>query len=290
MKKSILILCVVIAGLAGIWLVYSTLARQQAEEEREDLVWMARRELNVQQADKTIAYLRLIEMKYEDQLLKLGFSSWPSGNATNDSAMWSDFSSMVAMYPGMWRKVANYLQQAEVDMQLTFNSYQQQPSLVVGSGQLSALLDDEQMLSAALNVFILKKKQEVLYYAAQHFHRTPYFRVEQLEINGNCLALQLSYDETVAVPGASYLDNTRVNPEFTDAVGDMGSILDGMLAICLRKNLGFAFEYKARKKKTIKRVEWDAQQAREIHKETSEQFWYRDRPINQVHTVVVKER
>ncbi|MBR1933247.1 MAG: hypothetical protein IJ841_06130 [Prevotella sp.] len=277
----------VLAVLLGLWLAYSYWARQKAEEEREDAVWMARIELKVLQSDKSIAYLRLKEMKYEDNLLKLYFTSWPTSYDDNPQELMNDFTSLLTMNPDMWRKVSDYLQQAAVNLQINCSAGL---PIMIGNAQLDSLLDNEKLMERGRQVFVEKKKQEVLKYAQTHFRGDPYFRVEEVKSDDRFVTLRLSYDDSNSYLGKTYTDTARVNAHFTDAVGDMGSILDGMLTICTRTNTGFAFEYTGRKKHTRTRLEWSADKARELQKNIAERYWHRERKTNQVRTVMVREQ
>ena len=137
-------------------------------------------------------------------------------------------------------------------------------------------------------MFTVLKGCEILRYAKMHFQGDVFFNVDSMSLNDKSLLLCLSYDDSKARLGDSYLRMDRVNPHFTDPVGEMGSILDGMLSICTRTNRGFGFVYTAQKSHKVDRCEWTIDEMREIAEANRAKFFVGNRKTNQVKTVIVR--
>jgi hypothetical protein len=230
---------------------FKYLDEENKREERENLVWMARCELETLRNDKEVQYLRLHDMAYKGYLLNLRYNTSISSDEVamkyKDSLLVKDFMSVIILNPDKWHKVAQYLSEADVDLSITYLSHVES-SFIISWEKLVHMLSDEQLLEEGLELFVQRKKKEVLDYARSHFRNDRYFKVDSLSLNQNFVSLHMSYDDSMASLGRSFLDTNNVSLHFTDRVGDMGSILNNMLSICARTDKGFAFVYTAKKK------------------------------------------
>ncbi|WP_455663856.1 hypothetical protein [Phocaeicola sp.] len=272
-SKSVLLFITLIIIIIGTWQTYTFIKESLEKKEREKNVWLAICELEDLRVDKTVRYLRLNDIKYEDKKLKLGYhanySTREISRIVKDSLMYDDFLSVIAIAPQKWNIISHYLAAAEVDLYITyFNT--SIPSYLLSWKQLSTLMSDKQKLRKGKRLFVNRKKEEVLNYALKHFGKDRYFKVDSLSLDNKYVSLHMYYDKSIASLGETFLDTIHVNPPYTDKVGDMGSLLDGMLAICSRINRGFAFVYFDRKERKVQRCEWNVEKAKAIAKQATD--------------------
>ena len=163
------------------------------------------------------------------------------------------------------------------------------PSILV-TPQLLSELADEQAMDGFVETFALLKTDEILDYAKEHFKGDPYLKPDSTTLTNDFVNLYISFDDGEYKMGESYLDTTYVALHYTDQVGEMGSILDNILAICTRTDRGFAFVYKGKKKNTNHRLEWNRERARWAAEYCAKRIWQKDMKTNQVRTAVWRER
>jgi len=269
---------------------YYYITQRQAQE-REDLVWKARIELEAVKSEKTIEYLKLQNMDYTDGLLTLSFlrnySKYNVNNQITDSVISKEIVSLVAIDPNRWDTICYYLKKAEVDLKLVYSDVLKKPSICIRYSDLSNILLSDEAQKEGIALFTLLKGKEVLGYALKHFSSDRFFRVEGMEMDNENFYLNLSYDDNVAKLGKTFLDTTEVNMHFRDPVGDMGSILDGMLSICTRTNKGFGFTFKGQKNHQIDSVVWTVEKMRTIAK-NNKNIPSEYRKTNQVKTIITR--
>lgn len=260
------------------------------EQERENIVWKARVELEAVRIDKTIQYLRLDTMAYEDRLLKLSFrrniNRQEHISEVPETMIYDEIASVVAINPSRWDSICNCLKEAETDLMITYSDVHLKPNIIIPYQELSKRLLADDVIREGLNLFVKKKEREVLQYARSHFKGDGFFSADSVAEKGDYLTLFLSYDDSKARLGESFLDNNRINPHFTDPVGDMGSILDGMLSICTRINKGVAFVYIGKRNHKVDSCKWDANGTREIAIRYAGSPHYIKQRTNQVHTFI----
>lgn len=291
--KSVLLLITLIIVFIGIWQTYIFIKENLEEKGREKIVWLAICELEDLRVDKTVRYLRLNDIKYEDKKLKLGYHANYSAREilriVKDSLMYDDFLSVIAIAPQKWNIISRYLTAAEVDLQITYSNTLV-PSFGLSWKQLSTLMSDKRKLRKGKRLFVNRKKREVMNYALKHFRKDRYLKVDSLSLDNKYVSLHMSYDTSIASLGETFLDTIHVNRHYTDKVGDMGSILDGMLAICSRINRGFAFVYFDRKERKVQHCEWNVEKAKAIARQAADRIRLSSEKSNQVRTVIVKHR
>ena len=82
-----------VIGLGALFYIY--FEQEKLREEKENLVWLARCELETLRNDREVQYLRLHNMVYEDGLLKLRYDASISSNEIaemfRDSLMYKGF-------------------------------------------------------------------------------------------------------------------------------------------------------------------------------------------------------
>ena len=263
-------------------------------QEREDLVWKARIELETIRDDKTYEYLQLSQMEYEDDALRLIYLSKPPlGNndrEVTDSVMLNEFVSTVAIHPNRWQTVCDCLKEAKVNLVLVYSNVLERPSVTITYNRLAKIISDEEALQEGLELFTVLKGLEVMNYARQHFSNDRYISADRVSMDDKYFKLSLSYDDSNARLGEVFLDTTQVPSHFTDPVGDMGSILDGMLSVCTRINRGVAFVYTGRRSHKVDRWQWSADKVREAAKHYNRNLLIQGRKTNQVHTVITKDK
>jgi len=287
-----LLLLILVIGI-GYGIYY--FIKDAEKQKREDLVWKARAELDVIKNDKTMEYMRLADVEYEDSVLRLSFiirfhKSFSPIEQTSDSLIRLAFMSEVALFPERWKTISKYLNEAQVKLAVTCLNDFSNPSFTLSSKKLVSLLENKKLLSKGLKFFESMKADEVMEYARIHFRNDRFLKADGVVSGQQFLELHLSYDDSKARLGNSFLDTARVSAHFTDPVGDMGSILDGMLAISTRTDKGIAFVYKARKSQKVDSCVWDAEKAKELAKKYNGGLLLEGRKTNRVRTVITKQK
>lgn len=287
-----LLLLIIVVGIGyGIYYFIQDAEKQK----REDLVWKARAELDVIKNDKTMEYMRLADVEYEDRMLRLSYiirfhKSYSAVEQSSDSLLRLAFMSEVALFPERWKTISKYLNEAQVKLAVTCWNDFSNPSFALSGKELVSLLENKKLLSKGLKFFEEMKADEVLEYARIHFRNDRFLKVDGIVSGQQSLELHLSYDDSKARLGKSFLDTARVSAHFTDPVGDMGSILDGMLAISTRTDKGIAFVYKGRMSQKVDSCVWDAESAKKLAKKYNGGLLLEGRKTNQVKTVIIKEK
>lgn len=269
---------------------YIGLKKMREHEKREDLVWLARCELETLRNDKEVLYLRLKDINYKDNYLNLKFDTSVSFDEiiekSKDSLMHKDFMSVIVLNLNKWEKVSQYLAEAQVDLNITYSNNIVEFPFTISYNQLADMVSDKKLFDEGLEIFVRRKKQEVLEYARSHFRNDRYFKVDSLHINNDFVSLCMTYDDTKAELGHTFLDPNNVPMHFTDKVGEMGSILNNMLSICARIDRGFAFVYTAKKSRKIQSCRRSAEKAKEIYEDTVGKLWLDNRTTNRVRTMI----
>ena len=289
----VFIICLLILVIGGLGYGGYYYIQQTKIQERENLVWKARVKLEEIRSEKTINYLRLHNIEYEDKLLKLAFmrnlNQYGRITEASDSLIYKEFTSIIAINSNRWDSICNILIQAETNLSVTYSDVHLRPRITIPYQKLADKLLSKNVQQEGLRLFVKKKEEEVLEYARIHFSDDRIFTVDSVSSYGGYVALYLSYDDTVARLGKSYLDKERVNVHFTDPVGEMGSILDGMLSISTFTNSGIAFVYTGKKNHKVDSCKWDAEKAREIAKLCSGYLLIDGRKTNQIKTAIIRE-
>lgn len=287
------ILLFIVVVLGAIYGAYAYM-KYQERKEKDDLIWKAKCELETIRGDKTIGYLRLDKVICDDNVISLSFLRNTHG--TNgimhftDSIMYKEIASLITIAPVKWDSICSLLQTAGVDLNIIFSDVLDKPSIVIPNSLLRSKLLTKDLLEEGNKIFIQRKSEEIIQYARKHFSNDICFKVDTLIVSIDYVTLQLTYDDSKARLGKSFLDTTYVSPHFTDPVGDMGSILDGMLMICERTNKGLAFSYIGEKSKSKSICLWNAEKTKAIAKEQRQQLYLNGRKTNQVYTVITREK
>ena len=230
-----------------IGVIYGTYTYMEFLEKKktEDLVWKARVPLETISSNKTIEYLRIHKISYEDSTLHVSLLRNILGtNETihfTDTLMQLEIASLVSLAPQEWDTICTNLQKAHVNLLFEYSDVKDRPVLMIPYSELHNKLLMKDVLEKGMKYFTIMKGVEIFQYAKKHFRKDIFFTVDSVSMNANYVALHLSYDDKRAKLGKSFLDTNHINQHFTDPVGNMGSILDGMLAICCRTNKGIAF-------------------------------------------------
>ena len=282
----LLVACMII----GIAYAYSCYREKLEQERKDDFVWKARFELTFMQSDKSVNYLRIRDVRHEGKRLKIDCTVHIPDKKIQvwkDSSIHEVFCSIVAMNQERWDTVFHFLEVAETDVEISFLNQKLAPSHVIPYNQLRTIVSDKQSMGRGLNLFTEYKSREILDYAKQHFKHDRFFHPDSVTVDEDYVYLNLSFDDTYDL-GKSYLDTLNINRHFIDNVGEMGSVLDGMLSISSRTERGFAFVYRGRKKHAFYRVGWNKERAYKLYKDYPGLIWQRGRRTNQVRTVLGK--
>lgn len=292
----IIILVVLAIGYGGFNYI-----RDKKKQEIEDIVWKARTEMDLFTSDKTVEYLRLYKTEYDDGFLNLYFlrnlSIINKEEQVTDSTMIDDIVSFVSINPSIWDSACTVLENAAVDLSIIYSDVNiekrqglEKPKITIPHTELRKKLLSDAQRERGLDLFVKRKTKEVRNYAFLHFRNDILFKVDSVGVYNHYVSLHLSYDDRKAKLGKSYLDTAYVNAHYTDPVGEMGSILDGMLTICSRVNMGVAFEYVGRNSKKRDVWAWDAEKTKKLIDGKSKIVHLSGQKTNQVHTVIIKNR
>lgn len=281
-------LLLAVALLFAVWGVVKYVENKR-EEARENIVWEARKLLENVTDARLINYLRLEEVSYENGCLVLTYQHNPipgRGTEVSDPTLLAKFLSVVAMSPDRWQKAFGHLKEAGADLEVVFGNVVRRPSVRISQEKMDELFSQPEALRRYLQVFEQLKCAEIKWYADMHFKNDVLFTVDSVHIDKHFVTLCLSYDDKKARLSDAILDSTRVYPLFTDPVGDMGSILDGMWTVCSRTSRGFAFEFMAKRSRRKDRVSWSTDRAAAAYEKYNSGLWYDGKPTNQVRTVI----
>jgi len=290
--KAVALVALVALAATCIFGTVSYYSSKQEEQKKEDLVWKARYELTFIKSDKTVGYLRLYDDEYKDGTLNLGFLVGPGVEYSEGSdtlGMLDFFLSLLAINQERWDSVFYYLNRAGVGMKVVFYN-KTQTSLYFPDNTLLTLISNEKGMALNLEQFAKYKAEEILGYAKEHFKRDYLLTPDSVSLTDDLISLYLSYDDSKYILGKEFLDTTRVCIHFTDKVGEMGSIFDGMMSVCSRTDRGFAFIYQGKKNHTVHRLVWNKERTRELCKDYPGLIWQYGKKTNQVRTVTTKKK
>ena len=292
--KLIVALVMTVAIIVGGGYYYIQYKDEQERQRLEDLIWKARYELSIVESDKTISYLRLNNTKYEDGMLKLELLMHTSHDiikavGSDSTAHSKMFFSLVSLYPECWATVSQCLEEANTDMELTYIDRGRDYKQNVTHSMLKTYLADENIMGNCTKIFAQLKAAEIYDYACQHFRGDKYLTPDSVSLTDDFVTLYISFDDSKYYLDDSYLDSTRVDVQFTDKVGDMGSVYDGMISLCSRTDRGFAFVYQGSKRNTIHRVPWSRERTRVLCENYKGLIGQQDRKTHQVRTIVTKK-
>ena len=302
--KDVLVVCVILALVLGIWYGGHYYFKQKEIAFKEDLAVEAKNKLRPMLDENIFQYLKLVQLTYEDNSLCFKYADRKNAiasaleqinkqyhgeelNRVSHDIKLQFFLSALAMKPHEWDAACQLLDSAGVDVKVRFIGVDEPCEL--RHEQLSQYNSQSDIFQKSKNIFIINKKIEVLEYAITHFLRDRVFGIDSVSISPNYVTLHLNYDDTYNL-GESYLDTAYINSHFTDPVGEMGSIVDNMLSICSLTNCGIAFEYVGRKKHQVTRWEWDSSRTQAFLAKYSGIIPYRKRKTNQVHTTIVTRK
>ena len=292
----LIILFIIAIGFGG----FSYIGKKK-KQEIEVIVWKARTELELFTSDKTIEYLRLYKTEYDNGFLNLYFlrnlSIINKGDQVTDSTMIDDIASFVSINPFRWDSVCTILEKEAIDLSIIYSDVNiekgqelRNPKITIPHTEIRKKLLSDAQRERGLDLFIKRKTREVMNYAILHFKNDIIFKVDSVGIYNHYVSLHLSYDDKTAKLGKTYLDTAYVNSHFKDPVGDMGSILDGMLTICSRLNKGVAFVYVGKSSKKRDVWTWDAEKTKKLIDEKSKKIHLSGQKTNRVHTVIRNEK
>ena len=261
--------------------------------QREDLMWVARGQLELMKGNKSVEFLEVINVSYTDDTLDVTFQSgWPYLNHDLLQKMSGEALGLLLAYsavsPASWDTICKYLDLADVPLRVTYHLR----DTTIGAETISPailknLLSDENKV-IGLKLFSVFKLQETLDCAKYHYRKDPVFTVDSLDLESNFVTLHLSYDDN-KYNIIRFLDPNHVNEHFTDDVQGTGSILDNMLEICVRTERGFAFVYTGTRKHKVNRLQWDYSRIDE-YVDAKVKRGFGDRRFNSVHTVIPKDK
>lgn len=295
------------------------------EKEREDKIWRARLVLEQMKTDKTFGYLRLDSIKYNNNQLQLtcisninlinlnnvlcffedsvknengetrvfGHASFSMKNikgSIKDSLMRLELTSLVSIAPNVWDSVFKVLVDANVDMSVTYSNYAERPTIVIPFNELQQFQKDKRLLDRGLLYFIKRKETEVLEYAKGHFKADRFLKADSVSVKNGYVSLYMSYDDSKYKIGNVFLDSKHINPHFTDIVGDMGSILDGMLTICSKTGDGIEFVYIGNKKHKVERCRLETDIIKELILAKKDHLFIENRKTNRVRSVITTNK
>lgn len=266
---------------------------EKREEAREDMVWEARKLIETESDARLVGYLRLKEVKYESHKLLLTYDrNMPveDNETVNDTTVVGEFQSLVILSPDRWREAFRHLEEAEVDLVVVYRNVIKHPSYNFGHEKLAEELLGTEARQSGLVLFEQLKCAEIMKYAKIHFRGDVLFTADSVHVDKQFVSLCMSYDDKKASLSDPILDSTLVYPHYIDAVGDMGSILDGMRTVCTLTNRGFAFVYTARHSRKVNRVSWSTDRAAEAFETYDSGLWHDGKETNRIRTVIKRQR
>jgi len=281
-------LIVIAAFVVPVYLLY----RHWKAGQREDLMWVARGQLELMKGDKSVEFLNVNTVSYADETLDVTFiSGWPYLNHKLIKEKSIDSKDILLAYscvsPASWDTICKYLDLSEVPLRVTYHLC----DTMIGAETMSPatlknLLSDENK-KIGLKLFSIFKAQETLDCAKYHYRKDRFFTPDSVNVEDNYVTLYISYDDKYNI--SHFLDPNHVSDHFTDDVQGTGSILDNMLEICVRTERGFAFVYTGKKNHKVNRLQWDYSRIDE-YVDAKVKRGFGDRKFNNVHTIIVKDK
>lgn len=255
---------------------------------REDLIFRTRVELEYLKKDKTMSFLELVDTKWEEECLILDYNSRLSPEVlkklTAPSLLLEDFYSAMIVDVNRWSSILQNLNNANYGLCITYSSPNIEATCCLKSDTLCSLLEDSVRLEYGRELFALRKSKEIMEYARIHFNRDRYLTPLNVDLNKDFVTLLLSFDDSKFDIDISLRDTSHVASHYTDVVGEMGSLQDGLLSICVLAKRGFAIEYKGKYNRKKYRCEWPYEKAQILFK--NRRINFDKSQTNQVHTVV----
>ena len=307
------LILVAVAVIAGGWFGY----RYWKSQRNDESMLLAKSELMYLSTDKTMDYLEFERLDADGKEITLVLetknsqltaidmlANYMDGNDSVeldkkdvkygkdklkeqiDSIVKLELMSLIAIEPARWKAFCNRLEEADGKLSVALSSMSTNFSIDLTSEQLRQLIEEEEQKKTGLDYFVNNKRVEVLDYARRHFRNDRLLRVKDVVVDSQYVSLWLAYDDSKYKIDKSMLDTTYVRPHFTDGVGEMGSILDGMLAISTRTDKGIAFVYSGTVNHNIDRVQFEKDKVKEIHKDESNRFYVGERKRDQVQSVI----
>lgn len=270
--------------LVGLCIGSKTLYQHFQQTEREEAFLLVKSYLEGLRQDKTTEFATINSYYLEDDTLYLNyrFSNIHSneklmGTSTEDCLM-----GIIAIDPDTWERISEIMSESKTNMSFVFPN----ANMTMPYDTLSAWLCDSAKLSTGNNYFSFYKMQEVEEYAKMHFAKDKYIKVIGHSIDKYVVRLDLSYYDVGVELGELYYDRKRMPYHFTDKVGEMGTILDGMLHVCARTGKSLEFTYEGTTKHKKYSCKWYTEEIPELLKEYGSDFRIKNRKINQARTTI----
>lgn len=297
----IITIFVILGGL--IWCTYMYYEHRKAVQ-REDLMWIARGELELMKEEKSVSFLKLLNVSMSNDTLNVVFQSGFSTNPIlkgkkEDKTLTSSFDMSHALLmayacvlPESWDTICKYLDKANANLHIKYqnNNISKDVEVTITPEELKSLFSEKNK-EIGLKLFSTLKAMETVVYAKRHYYNDPIFKVDSVALEDSYVTLHISYDDNKFNIIHFTEDSIHVNAHFTDDVGEMGSILDNMLEICVRTGRGFAFVYTGKKLHRVNRLQWDYSKIDDyVDAKVIRGLRNDERHFNTVHTVVYRSR
>lgn len=296
----ILTIFVILGGLSLCACMYY---EHRKKVQRKDFMWIARGELELMKGVKSVSFLKLQNVSFSNDTLNVvfqsGFSTNPilKGKKEDKTLTTSlDMSHALLMayscvFPESWDTICKYLDKANANLHIKYqnNNTSKDVDVTITPEELKSLFSEKNK-EIGLKLFSTLKAMETVVYAKRHYYNDPIFKVDSVALEDSYVTLHISYDDSKFDIIHFTEDSIHVNAHFTDDVGEMGSILDNMLEICVRTGRGFAFVYTGRKLHRVNRLQWDYSKIDDyVDAKVIRGLRNDERHFNTVHTVVFKK-
>ena len=255
------------------------LKNEEKEQEKSHVNYL----LDEIQQDKTLNSIKMISHHYEGDTLLVNYFAIPSiAKKIYKDSLKNEFQNMVLLHHDKWKELLNSVVDKQSIVIATFNRYHHrqetspdhtsevksiyefedvEDSTTITLAEINAFIDNPDLRKNAVAVFANRKLFDIEEYVNLHYANTSMLKMHSVTLDKDFVRVALSFDDSRSRIGSTLLDSMNIDPNFTDKVGERGSILREIFSICSRTHRGFTIEYIGSQKGTHHILSWNYDRA-----------------------------
>lgn len=281
----------VLIFMIGLFYVGNYVYKNYHERENEEAILLVQSYLSEIQSNKLAEFSKIRSHYYANDTLYISFEFSKNHEIGKksivDYRLEDDFMAIVAITPTAWKEIFKILSDSKINLSLAMPT--DEKSLKLSCDSLLTWVNDTKRIQKGNYCFVFYKMQEVLDYARIHFANDGVFDVIGYSANKDSVILNLSFYDKNLNLSESFYNKKGVPLHFLDKVGNMGSILDGMLLICSRQGSGLGFSYEGKTNHKKYSCYWSADEVPELVKKYGRIINNDKQETNQVKTTIVTQ-
>lgn len=259
---KVLVLSIALIILGGITGIAYYFYDKHESEERELLVGQTRLVLDDIKQDNTLGCIKLVSYDFNGESLSLSY--WLEFDVPNETfrdSLEQSFMYLASLHSDKWKSLRELSGDRQIDINVVFNSKYYCDSVSTTLEKVCTKIEDKVFFERAMYVFAEYKLIDIKEYTEKHFKKNGLLTFVGVRLDKDFVRLALSFDDSQVRIGKTMLDSTRIDPNFTDKVGERGSILKELFSICARTHRGFKIEYLGTHNKTHHVLSWNYERA-----------------------------